>query len=72
MDSEQIQRQMRMRRAAIDAKLDLLLRATATARRRGLPTVIAIVSMTALVVWIRRRSARKAVPRGPQGLLRAG
>ena len=63
MDSEQIQQQMRIRRAAIDAKLDLLLDATATARRRGLPASIAIATTVAIMLWVRRRRARTAVSR---------
>ncbi len=72
MDSEQIQQQMRIRRAAIDAKLDLLVQATARARRRGLPALIAIATTAAFMLWVRRRRARKATLRHPQTLLRAG
>jgi hypothetical protein len=72
MDSEQIQQQMRIRRAAIDAKLDLLVDATATARCRGVPALIAIATTAAIMLWVRRRSARKAVPRHSKSLLRAG
>ena len=72
MDSEQIQQQMRIRRAAIDAKLDVLVDAAATVRRRGLPALIAITTWAAIVLWVRRRRAGKAVPRHSKSLLRAG
>ena len=73
MDTQQIQQQMRARRAAIDAKLDLINQATSTLRRRGLPALIAIVStVCAFLVWARRRTARKAVRGTSPRLLTAG
>ena len=73
MDTQQIQQQMRARRVAIDAKLDLLNQATATARRRGVTTFVALASaVTVIVIWARRRAARKALRMQRSRLLKAG
>ena len=63
MDTEQIQQQMRNRRAAIDGKLDLLAGRVLLARRRIMPAVIAVASVAGALVaiWVRKRNARKAV-----------
>jgi hypothetical protein len=60
MDPEQIERQMRIRRAAIDAKLDLLAARVGTVRRKAMPAVIAGVIMIAALAAraVQRRSAR--------------
>ena len=74
MDTEQIQQQMRVRRAAIDAKLDLIATGTAVVRRRTLPAVVGMLSaLAAGIVWARRRSKQRALqaPHTPR-LLTAG
>ena len=64
MDAEQIQQQMRMRRAAIDAKLDQLQMATAAARRRSAVAVLVMASAGILaLLWSRRRARRKVARR---------
>jgi hypothetical protein len=57
MDSEQIQQQMRVRRAAIDARLDDLHAATIAASRRSAIAVLLVASAGVLaMVWVRRRA----------------
>jgi hypothetical protein len=69
MDAEQIQQQMRIRRAAIDAKLDRLEAAVHTAGRRGATTVLIAVSVSLLAVWlVRRRFARRRERRPTEAL----
>jgi hypothetical protein len=64
MDTEQIQQQMRERRAAIDTKLDQLSCAAATARRRSVPALLAMAaSVAALMLWKRYRRGRTSVGR---------
>lgn len=74
MDTQQIQQQMRVRRAAIDAKLDLIAQSTATARRLTTPALIGIASVVgALILWVRRRNAQRALAARPTArLLAAG
>ena len=60
MDTQQIEQQMRERRATIDAKLDLLTRSAASAWRRGLPAVLGMAGAVAgLAAWSRRRGERR-------------
>ncbi len=67
MDTQQIEQQMRVRRAAIDAKLDLIAKATAPARRRAVPALIGVTSaLGALVFWMRRRRAQRALITRPR------
>ena len=70
MDSEQIQQQMRMRRAAIDAKLDALQAAMRTARRRSAAALLITVSASLLAIFLVRRRAPRQNARRPQGALR--
>jgi hypothetical protein len=73
MDTQQIQQQMRVRRAAIDAKLDLLDHTATEVRRRSMPVLIAAVSALSLILmWTRRRATRKALPGRSPRLLPAG
>jgi hypothetical protein len=59
MDTEQIQQQMRVQRATIDAKLDLLTDRASRARRRSVPALLTVLGiLTAAIVWARTRSAR--------------
>lgn len=62
MDTEQIEQRMRVRRAAIDAKLDLLARQTATARRFGVGAIAVVIGTVATALiwtqWRRRRAVR--------------
>ena len=60
MDTEQIQQRMRLRRAAIDEKLDLLTIETRATRRNSLRVLgaLALAAATA-VVWTRRRRKRR-------------
>lgn len=62
MDTEQIEQRMRVRRAAIDAKLDLLARQTATARRFGVGAIAVVIGTVATaLIWTRWRRRRRAV-----------
>lgn len=73
MDTEQIQQRMRERRATIDATLDRVSRATAAARRRSVPAVMAIAaSIAALMLWKRYRNSRRAPGPRHVRLLAAG
>jgi hypothetical protein len=69
MDAEQIQQQMRIRRAAIDAKLDQLQAAAHRARRSATALLIA-TSVGLLAVWLVRRRAARRRGRRPSELLR--
>ena len=70
MDSEQIQQQMRVRRAAIDAKLDALQAAMCTARRRSAAAVLITASVSLLAIFLVRRRAPRRNARRPPGALR--
>ena len=59
MDTQQIERSMRERRAAIDAKLDLLANRATMARRRAMPALIVGTVAFAAVLWMRRRSVKR-------------
>jgi hypothetical protein len=75
MDAEQIQQDMRARRAAIDARLDQITQQAAVARRRTVPALVAIVSaLVAVKMWLRWRAHRKELPEGRRAprLLTAG
>lgn len=76
MDTEQIEHQMTIRRAAIDAKLDLLAGRVRAVRRKSVPVVIAGVAMVAtFAAWsFRRRTARQSKGRGvsPHHVRKAG
>jgi hypothetical protein len=65
---------MRLRRTVIDAKLDLIAQSMATVRRRSVPALIGIASMVGgLMLWARRRHARRALAARPTPrLLAAG
>lgn len=66
MDTQQIQQQMRVRRAAIDAKLDVIAQSTATVRRRSVPALIGIASVAGVfMLWFRRRNAQRALAARP-------
>ena len=72
MDTQQIQQQMRMRRASIDANLDVLRQTITRARRRTVPALIALASvLIAGMVW-KRRTARRVVVRPAPRLLQMG
>ena len=62
MDPEQIREEMRLRRAAIDRKLDVLAACTREAKqrtmRRAIPAVVAIVAAAA-GIWAWKRRAPK-------------
>ena len=69
MDAEQIQQQMRVRRAAIDAKLDRLQAAADTARRRSAGAFLIATAVGVLAVWlVRRRTARRRGRRSSEAL----
>jgi len=68
MDAEQIQQQMRIRRAAIDAKLDRLQAAADTARRRSAAAFLIATSVGLLAVWLVRRRAARRRGRRPEAL----
>ena len=69
MDAEQIQQQMKMRRAAIDAKLDRLQAAAHTAQRRSAAAFLIATSVSLLAVWlVRRRTARRRGRRSSEAL----
>ena len=70
MDAEQIQQQMRIRRAAIDAKLDRLEAAVHTAGRRSATTLLIAASVSLLAFWLVRRRAARRQGRRPTGALR--
>lgn len=62
MDTEQIQQAMRVRRAAIDVKLDLLVGRMATVRR-SVPAALAVMLVvSAIAMWARRRAVRRDRP----------
>ena len=70
MDAEQIQQQMRLRRAAIDAKLDRLQATAQTARRRGVAAFFIATSVSLLAVWLVRRRATRHSRRRSSEVLR--
>ena len=59
MDAEQIQQQMRARRAAIDAKLDRLRDASRAAGRRSAGAFLVAASLTMLAMLVVRQAARR-------------
>ena len=63
MDSEQIQQQMRERRAAIDAKLDDLQAATIAASRRTATAFLLVASVGVLAMLMVRRRAHQRTKR---------
>ena len=69
MDSEQIQQQMRERRAAIDAKLDQLQAATSAASRRSAVAFLLVASAGVLTMLLVRRRARQRTKR-QRGVIR--
>ena len=65
MDAEQIQQDMKARRAAIDARLDLIAQQAAAVRRRTVPALAAAASaFIAVMVWVRWRARRKELSEG--------
>ena len=70
MDAEQIQQQMRVRRAAIDAKLERLQAAVHTARQRSATAFLIATSVSLLAVWLVRRRAARRRGRRPSEALR--
>ena len=76
MDPEQIREEMRLRRASIDRKLDLLAVYTRNAKqqtlRRAVPVAMAIAGALAGVwAWKRRAEARAHKPRRSLRVARA-
>jgi len=74
VDPEQIREEMRLRRASIDRKLDLLAVYTRNAKRqtlrRAVPAVMAIAGALA-GVWAWKTRARAKTPRRSLGIARA-
>ena len=70
MDADEVQQQMRERRAAIDAKLDQLREASRAAGRRSAGAFLIAASLTMLTVILVRQVAARRRRRGPAEVLR--
>jgi hypothetical protein len=69
MDADQVQQQMKERRAAIDAKLDQLRQASRAAAQRSAGRLFIAASLTVATIIILRQVASRR-RRRPAGILR--